>query len=49
MLSSYEEESDVNINYFWKTQKKEEEKEDARVSKKDQEKTVDNVSHDPQS
>ena len=34
MLSTYEEESDVNINDLWKTQKKEEEKEEARVSKK---------------
>ena len=34
MLSSYEEESDVNINDLWVTQKKEVEKDEARVSKK---------------
>ena len=34
MLSSYEEESDVNINDLWKTQKREEGKVEARVSKK---------------
>jgi hypothetical protein len=34
MWSSYKEESDVNINDLWKTQKKEEEMEEARVSKK---------------